>query len=302
MGYAINLISLKFSHITIFNHNLQSEVVMNVKSVKADKRMKKFVLKLFYLAVSTTLCFMISCSLDLTNNPESTPTGRGTAIVTLTFDDGWADAWNNGGPILASAGMHGTFYLNSGIIGTGDYMTWDQVAALAAGGHEIAGHGLTHASLKSLKGNALAREINNDRINLMNRGFQVTSFAYPFGSYNNTTKAAVAAAGYNSGRAVSNGPDKIPPLDPYALRAYTSISRRTTLADMQGYVTSCEAAGGGWVILFMHHVSNTSNDNLTILPATLQAFVNWLKARGTMVKTVHEVVGGTVKPPPVWIP
>ena len=41
--------------------------------------------------------------------------------------------------------MHGTFYLNSGRLGTNSYyMTWDQIADLAADGNEIGGHTVDH--------------------------------------------------------------------------------------------------------------------------------------------------------------
>src|SRR5256885_6605950 len=70
-----------------------------------------------------------------------------TTVVTLGFDDGDQTQYQVR-PILASHGMHGTFYINSGEVGSGPYyMTWSQIHDIAAGGNEIAGHTLTHPYL-----------------------------------------------------------------------------------------------------------------------------------------------------------
>jgi peptidoglycan/xylan/chitin deacetylase (PgdA/CDA1 family) len=236
--------------------------------------------------------------------PTPTPRPAGQTVVSLTFDDGWADAYA-ARAVFAARGLKATFYVNSGTIGTDPvYLTWDQLSGLAADGHEIAGHGLTHANLKNLKGYALLHEVCDDRVNLFNHGFQVTSFAYPFGSYNTATKLALAQCGYNSGRGVSNGPETIPPADPYFLRAFTNIKSSTSLAEMEGYVTQVENAGGGWTILFFHHVCNAC-DPLSVTETNLAGLLDWLQprlARGTAVKTIDAVVGGTVKPPVPAVP
>ncbi len=38
-------------------------------------------------------------------------------------------------------------------------------------------------------------------------------------------------------------------------------------------------------------------DTLSVAPSTLSSFLDWLQARGTPVKTVHEVIGGALAPP-----
>ena len=63
-------------------------------------------------------------------------------VVSLAFDDGIATQ-NFARTQLASHGMHGTFYINSGNVEAPDnpyYMTWADVNALNADGNEIGGH------------------------------------------------------------------------------------------------------------------------------------------------------------------
>ncbi len=234
----------------------------------------------------------------LATAPAAPARAAGQTVVTFGFDDGYDDAYN-ARAILASHGMHATFYVNTGNIGTAGRMTWAQLQDLYADGNEIAGHTLDHVNLKKLKTFDLLHQICDDRVNLFNHGFQPTSFAYPFGSFDDTTKQAVAHCGYNSGRGVAGGPETIPPLDVYALRAFPSVKGKTTLATMEGWVTQTESAGGGWVIFVMHHVCDKC-DVYSISPTTLSALLDWLQARaanGTVVKTNTEAVGGVVQPP-----
>jgi len=171
--------------------------------------------------------------------------------VTIQFDDAVTDQYFALGALQAR-GMRATFYVNSGFVGgDADHMSWAQLQDLAAAGNEIAGHTISHANVKKLKTAPARHEICDDRVALMSHGFQVTSFAYPFGSFDAGAKQVVRDCGYNSGRGVSgvNGrrvfAETIPPLDPYATRTPPNVKSGTTLETIQGYVTGAEQNGGG---------------------------------------------------------
>ncbi len=229
---------------------------------------------------------------------------QGQTVVSIQFDDGTADQLT-ARALLAAHQMHATFYVNSGVIGDATHLSAAQLHDLAGDGNEIAGHTLTHANLKHLKTAAARHEVCDDRVNLFDLGFQPTSFAYPFGSFDDGTKAVVAACGYNSGRGVSGVNDRrvfaetIPPADPYATRTPPNPKQGTTLATIEGYVTAAEQHGGGWVQLVFHHVCDGC-DAYSISAANLSALLDWLQPRaatGTVVETTNEVVGGVVQPP-----
>jgi peptidoglycan/xylan/chitin deacetylase (PgdA/CDA1 family) len=114
--------------------------------------------------------------------------------------------------------------VNSGLTGTGSYyMTWEQVAGLAADANEIAGHTLTHVNIGSLSYADARYQVCQDRVNLFNRGYQPTSFAYPSGGVSDTARKVVQDCGYNSGRTaggiskVCKCAELIPPADPWRL-------------------------------------------------------------------------------------
>jgi peptidoglycan/xylan/chitin deacetylase (PgdA/CDA1 family) len=218
-------------------------------------------------------------------------------VVSLTFDDGRANAYP-ARSILSSHGMHGTFYLNSGGLSADSYyMTWEQVAGLAADGNEIGGHTVDHAVLTSLTTDQAMHEVCDDRATLQAHGYNPVSFAYPEIAYNASVQQIVRDCGYSSARAgdASYPPaESLPPADPYAIRTVPAIESKTTLAQMQGYVTSVESSGGGWVVFMFHSVCTNCGTTLAVSPTNLSALLDWLaprSANGTVVKTVGEVMG-----------
>ena len=233
-----------------------------------------------------------------------------STFVSLQFDDGAADQ-AAARSILASRGMHATFYVNSGRIGLGSYLSQAQLAELQADGNEIGGHTVSHADVPTLDTDEQRRQVCNDRVALLGKGFDVVSFAYPYGSNNSATASIVAECGYNSARTVggvvSRGScvgcpfaESVPAKNMYATRTPDSVKSTTTLADLQKTVLDAEANGGGWVQFVMHHICTASPcDTFSISSVTLSSFLDWLgtrSANGTVVRTVAQVVGGATQP------
>jgi hypothetical protein len=85
-------------------------------------------------------------------------------------------------------------------------------------------------------------------------------------------------------------------MDSWAVRSIPSVRTSNTLAELQGAITRAEDAGGGWVPLVFHRVSDEGvGGGYTIDPKTFAAFAEWLgtrSSRGTHVRPVHEVAGG----------
>ncbi len=234
-------------------------------------------------------------------------------VVSLTFDDGQASQ-HAVGSVLSQHGMAGTFYINSGLVGSsGYYMTWPQIHDLANAGHEIGGHTVHHTNLTQVDTATATREVCDDRTALLNQGFSpLTSFAYPYTAKNLTVEQIVASCGYDSGRDVGNinsitvcgscpYAETIPPRDAYALRTPEGATSSTTLSDLETYVTNAETHGGGWVILVFHGVCDNSCTGTNSLgTSTFASFLDWLQPRatnGTVVRTVGDVMGAPTSPP-----
>jgi len=136
---------------------------------------------------------------------------RGAAgrLVALTFDDGYTDFLERALPVLERHGMTSTLYVVAGRMGGAndwdsgpqlDVMTADQVRAVAAAGHEVGSHTMTHARLAGADPGTLAEEVDGSR-RVLQDALQapVASFCYPYGAYDTAAADAVQAAGYDNG-------------------------------------------------------------------------------------------------------
>jgi peptidoglycan/xylan/chitin deacetylase (PgdA/CDA1 family) len=232
-------------------------------------------------------------------------------IVSLEFDDTWADQ-HAIRSMLSDRGVHATFFVNSGFIGAQNRMSLSQIQDLAADGNEIGGHTISHADLVTLVPDEQRHQVCDDRASLMAAGFSVKSFAYPYGHFNDQAKAIVQACGYNSGRTASGivSPggctgcpyaESVPPGAVYATRTPENVLSTTTVDTLEGFVTQAEQHGGGWVQIVFHHVCDGCG-TYAIKSSDLAQLLDWLVLRapsGTVVRTVGEVIGGGLKPPPL---
>ena len=127
--------------------------------------------------------------------------------VALTFDDGLTNFGEVAAPMLAERGLPATVFIAPAHVGTHNswddanratiprltLLSWDEVRALAGQGVEFGGHGNTHVPLRGLGDAELQNEINvcSDRITV-ELGKKPRTFAYPYGSYDRATVAAVS--------------------------------------------------------------------------------------------------------------
>jgi peptidoglycan/xylan/chitin deacetylase (PgdA/CDA1 family) len=251
-------------------------------------------MKYSFKSLALLLILLAGCnSVPVTPPPTKKDITFRNTVVSLTFDDGDVDNYSVRS-VLTENNMHATFYIVSGFTNSNGYMTDAQLRDLYNDGNEIGGHTLSHIKLTDVRGADLKREVCQDRSNLLAYGFKVTSFAYPFGYYDDEAKQAVMDCGYGNARGVSGGPETIQPANAYVLRAMPYIVSDTRFPKMVRYVTEVEKNGGGWVIFVFHHVCDGC-DQYAIKPEIFSEFVQWLGAQqpnGLVVKTVGEVMSG----------
>lgn len=240
---------------------------------------------------------------------------KSPVVVSLTFDDGLATQSVVPG-MLSAHGFHGTFYVPSGLIDTSGHLTWGQLASFAAAGEEIGGHTVDHVDLTTLSTEDAQREVCEDRARLLNFGFSATGFAYPDGggSWDPTINALIQQCGYNSARAAwglvspycpeicTAWAESIPPANPWAIMTADNPTQWASLQTIESWVTSAEdnytGPGPGWVVIVFHDICNAC-ETYSTTQATLNSFLDWLQADPNVtVKTVHDVIGGSVQPSP----
>src|SRR4051794_7610426 len=120
--------------------------------------------------------------------------------VSLTFDGNNISQYNLGYlQALQPHGAHGTFFVNSGTVGgSGNFMSWAQLGAVAAAGNDIGGKTVNATNLTT-DPNPTA-QVCNDRTAILQHGLTPVGFAYPGGANNATVQAIVRGCQYGSAR------------------------------------------------------------------------------------------------------
>ena len=120
-------------------------------------------------------------------------------VFVISIDDGSVDGYDNAAPIMESLGMHGSFFVTSGVVGglRPGKISWDQLRDLIARGHAIGNHTETHLNLKVQPQDVLYDQIEGaQQIFDTQLGFRPRTFAYPYGRYNDSVIAQVASSGF----------------------------------------------------------------------------------------------------------
>ncbi|HTU84417.1 MAG TPA: polysaccharide deacetylase family protein [Solirubrobacteraceae bacterium] len=142
----------------------------------------------------------------------------GARAVTITIDDGFADAAENACPALAAYGLPATLFIPTAYVGAtsgwlpGDdawrpMCSWREIAEIARAGFEIGSHGHLHLAADINSTTLVQHDAWASRVELEEHlGQAVTSFAYPFGYHAGPARAAVRAAGFAQACAVADLP------------------------------------------------------------------------------------------------
>jgi peptidoglycan/xylan/chitin deacetylase (PgdA/CDA1 family) len=220
---------------------------------------------------------------------EVGPSQLSQGVVSLNFDDGWLSAYQKAYPIIKNSGFKSTFYIfTDSVTDPEDYMTLAQVKTLYAAGNEIGSHSTTHSDLTTVSASQLASEVSGSKTWFSKNGINTTTFAYPYGAYNQVVEAAVKNAGYSGARTSDTG-DNDKASNKYELRTY-AVLNTTTSADIQAQIKYAQQ-NKVWLILLFHEIlDNTSSEEYSTTPAIIQATVNYLAAQKVPVLTNAQVL------------
>lgn len=222
---------------------------------------------------------------------------HGKLIVSLTFDDGYYNHMN-ASMVLDSMGMKGTFYVNSGRFNI-NRMGKGALLDIQSRHHEIAGHTVSHANLIPLTDAEREYQICQDYQTLVSYGFNVTNFAYPFGSNFPGSPHVVYNCGYQSARD-SGGikltdscqkclPALILPVPDNQLYLLSSIviTWNMTVDDILSYLSTAAyftQYDEKWLIFAFHEIIDGTRDDLTnVKQTTYENFASLLDAMSALV-------------------
>jgi peptidoglycan/xylan/chitin deacetylase (PgdA/CDA1 family) len=210
-----------------------------------------------------------------------------TGYASVTLDDGWSSQFDNARPVLNNAGIKATFYIISNTFGWDDYMTADQVKQLAADGHEIGNHTVSHPHLTQLDQSQVTDEFGNSQATLIDQiGVTPTTCAYPYGESNETVQA-IAAGKFTACRSTDDGQNDLTNLNRYNLAVFNITS--STTADQVRAAAEQAMADHTWVI-FVYHGVGTVNDEYDTTAENFAAQIDALTGTGITIQPVNEVL------------
>lgn len=133
--------------------------------------------------------------------------------IVITMDDGWEGVYTYAYPVLKEYGFPFTIYLYKKYVNIGGRsLSWEQIREMMKNGCEVGSHSVSHESLRPKKTRAAADqqlwllgELKDSKEFLeKNLGINCTSFAYPFGIFDDSTTETALQVGYETLVTVNN--------------------------------------------------------------------------------------------------
>ena len=127
--------------------------------------------------------------------------------IALTFNDGWADVYNNVFPYAKEYNIKISMYVIIDLIGTAGYCTVDELKEMRDSGLvEIESHTMSHRMLATLSRDEIYKELDESKKYIKDTlGIDTTVICYPSGSFNNTVIEIAKELGYKYGLAMDGG-------------------------------------------------------------------------------------------------
>jgi len=177
---------------------------------------------------------------DLISSRECPPAKEFVA----SFDDGPEDGYTNAAPILERYGMHGSFFVTTGLPDAErpGRITWDQMRDLISRGHAIGNHTETHLSLNKQSADVIQQQIEGAQVILQQQlGYRPRTFAYPYGRYTDLVMAQVAASGFDLGFTVHQGAKEASddPFEAHRIGVASNASGADVLARISPFSEGC---------------------------------------------------------------
>lgn len=209
--------------------------------------------------------------------------------IMLLFDDSRISTYTQAFAYLQPRRIPATSYTITSQIGTAGNMTTEHLLALDADGWDVGNHSHSHVNFTTLTQSQIEDELTAAQAVLDGLGLTRASrhVAYPYGGFNGTTIAAMAAAEMLTGRITLNTRQPIcPPSDNYTIECQ-NIADTTTLAQARGYIDQAIEDGTVCALLW-HSLTETPASEAEWSIANFQALVDYIVSQHIQPITISQ--------------
>lgn len=203
-------------------------------------------------------------------------------------------------PILNTAGLKGTVFVESGLIGVAGKLTLADLQTLYSAGWDLGNHTTDHADLTALTIDEAEANVLACGGFLSSNGFTrgADHIAFPLGATNDTVSAMLERNGFKTGRKATDRTQTVPVADMFKLDAYT-IKAADSLATVKGYVDTA-INKGSTTILMIEGLADSSPAAQEWLTSNYQSLIDYIKTKVVSnqldVVTVSEWYNGLTSP------
>jgi peptidoglycan/xylan/chitin deacetylase (PgdA/CDA1 family) len=205
-------------------------------------------------------------------------------FISLNFDDGWKTQHDIVLPILSDANIKATFYIATGHIDVQNGLTSQDITDIKNNGHEIGAHTRSHPHLTDLSQEMVEDEIIGSKEDLEEIGIVPTTFAYPFGEFNDSI-VDVVRDNFKGARLAGGIFNQINN-DPYLLNSIT-IRSDMPISAIQAMIDKA-IDEKKWLILAFHSFGDTTTDGFSNTPEKLEQIIDYINSKNISVKTISE--------------
>ncbi|MDP3881930.1 MAG: polysaccharide deacetylase family protein [Nanoarchaeota archaeon] len=213
-------------------------------------------------------------------------------IISFTFDDGLMTYYTKVYPSMKARGLNGTIYAMANWTEDGgkfegrEILDFAHLRSMQDDGWEIASHGVKHKKMTPLSDSELEEELYLSKAILEENGLKITSFAFPFGHFDDRT-VNVASKYYQTSRPLFLGYNEKDNIDWQRLR-----SRWVMSSNYNGDVCSWIAYAKEkdyWLILTFHNVEENKSTQWDTSLYDFNEILRCTVEMGVPVKTIREV-------------
>jgi peptidoglycan/xylan/chitin deacetylase (PgdA/CDA1 family) len=213
-------------------------------------------------------------------------------MVSITFDDGWRSAYQQGAAVLDEFNYKSTYYINPSVVDTDNFFTSMQIEDLRRRGFELAAHGYNHLDMTTLDDNQLKFQTEGARRYIVQKTNKSDiNYASPYGK-SDAEVQWYARNNYRSIRGTDSGFNTRQNFDPYNLRVLY-IGNKTPLSEIQRAIEQAKA-DKAWLILTYHRIeepnAKTGDSNVIVRPEMFRKQLKTIQDSGLMVKTVADAL------------
>ena len=211
------------------------------------------------------------------------------SIVSLTFDDGWKEIYENAIPILDQAHIKSTHYVNvRERREVNKFMSPEEIVFMERAGHEIGSHATNHKRFTELTDPEVHAELQESRNLLFKMGVKsVDTFAYPYGEYTDYSVELSRKSKYIAVRVAIPGMNDRR-TDKFLLYGYQLENWMVFNPYLKRLVDRAEAENK-WLILIFHQVTKPDYQFYTS-PNDLRLLINYLVEKKMPIMTVRDVI------------